>query len=189
MTSTTATQYAVKGTAGKHGKWQVIIQTDPLHETDRARIEEAVQEQRYWQEQWNLTPDAELVTRSWTGNGWTDWAPVADEPTEDAATTPTATNPDGTYTRDFLIWDAKLAARVTGRDLIEVARRLRRVLRVPDDAPTAFVLGLADIKAETNPVIASLRQQHIDASAAFFNAMVDLAELDPSVDIRPLLLA
>lgn len=98
-----------------------------------------------------------------------------------------ATNPDGTYTREFLLWDARLAARVTGRELREAARRLRRALRVPDDAAPAYMFGLADLKAETNPVIASLRQQHIEASAAYFAAMVDLADLDPTVDIRPLL--
>jgi hypothetical protein len=98
-----------------------------------------------------------------------------------------ATNPDGSYTTEFLLWDARLAARVTGRDLVDAARRLRRALRVPDAATSAFVFGLADIKAETSPVIAGLRKAHLDASAAYFTAMVDLAELDPSVDIRPLL--
>ncbi|MEU6725539.1 hypothetical protein ABZ917_17670 [Nonomuraea wenchangensis] len=98
-----------------------------------------------------------------------------------------ATNPDGTYTDDFLLWEAKLAARVTGRDLVDAARRLRRALGVPDAATIGVVLGLADIKAAANPVVAALRQQHIDASAAYFAAMVDLAELDPSVDIRRLL--
>lgn len=98
-----------------------------------------------------------------------------------------ATNPDGTYTREFLLWEARLAARVTGRDMAEASRRLRRTLGVPDEATAAFVFGLADIKAETNPVIATLRQAHIDASAAYFVAMVDLADLDPTVDIRPLL--
>lgn len=99
----------------------------------------------------------------------------------------TATNPDGTYTREFLLWEARLAARVTGRDLVDAARRLRRALRVPDTAPTVFVLGVADIKANTDPVIATLRKAHTDACAAYFVAMVDLADLDPSVDIRPLL--
>lgn len=98
-----------------------------------------------------------------------------------------ATNPDGTYTHEFLLWEARLAARVTGRDLIDAARRLRRALRVPAEAKTAFMLGLADIKAEIDPAIAALRKAHIDASAAYFVAMVDLAELDPAVDIRPLL--
>ncbi|MGA4989922.1 hypothetical protein [Nonomuraea bangladeshensis] len=98
-----------------------------------------------------------------------------------------ATNPDGTWTDDFLMWEAKLAVRVTGRELVDAARRLRRALRVPDTATIGVVLGLADIKAENNPIVATLRQQHIDASAAYFTAMVDLAELDPSVDIRRLL--
>ena len=98
-----------------------------------------------------------------------------------------ATNPDGSYTREFLLWDARLAARVTGRELVETARRLRRALGVPAEATTAFALGLADIRAESSPIVASLRKAHLDASAAYFAAMVDLAELDPSVDIRPLM--
>lgn len=98
-----------------------------------------------------------------------------------------ATNPDGTYTREFLLWDARLAARVTGRDLVAAARRLRRVVGVPAEATTAFVLGLADIKAATSPAVAAARAAHTDACAAYCAAMVDLAELDPAVDIRPLL--
>lgn len=98
-----------------------------------------------------------------------------------------ATNPDGTYTTEFLLWEARLAARVAGRDMVDAARRLRRALHVPDTAQAAFVYGLADLKAGTCPVVATLRKAHIDASAAYFVAMVDLAELDPTVDIRPLL--
>ncbi|MET8985884.1 hypothetical protein ABZW49_10585 [Nonomuraea wenchangensis] len=108
----TRTQYAVKGTAAKHGKWQVIVQIDPLHTTDRERVEEAVQEQRYWQEQWNLTPDAELVTRSWTGNGWTDWEHVADEPSAASPFDPSALTVAADHVHalaqpeaDVLVWD------------------------------------------------------------------------------------
>ncbi|MEU6720364.1 YgjP-like metallopeptidase domain-containing protein [Nonomuraea sp. NPDC046802] len=78
----------------------------------------------------------------------------------------TATNSDGTYTHEFLLWDAKLAARVTGRDLIDAARHLRRALGVPKEATPAFVFGLADIKAETSPIVAALRKAHLDASAS-----------------------
>ncbi|MEU4229403.1 hypothetical protein AB0F17_34345 [Nonomuraea sp. NPDC026600] len=98
-----------------------------------------------------------------------------------------ATNPDGTYTREFLLWEARLAARITGRDLLAAAKRLRHALDVPDSAQTAFVLGLADLKAEASPAIAALRAAHHNACAAYFGAMIDLADLDPSVDIRPLL--
>jgi hypothetical protein len=98
-----------------------------------------------------------------------------------------ATNPDGTYTTEFLLWEAKLAARVTGRDLVDAARHLRRVVGAPAGAQTAMVLGFADIKAATNPAVAAALTAHTDACAAYFVAMVDLADLDPTVDIRPLL--
>lgn len=100
-----------------------------------------------------------------------------------------ATNPDGTYTREFLLWEARLAARVTGRDLVAAAHRLRRAIGAPEGAKTALVLGVADIKAATCPAVAAARDAHTAASAAYFVAMVDLAELDPTVDIRPLLSA
>ena len=98
-----------------------------------------------------------------------------------------ATNPDGSYTREFLLWEARLAARVTGREVVAAARRLRIVLRAPAGATTAAVHGLADIKAAVDPLTCAARSAHEAASAAWFAAMVDLAELDPSVDIRPLL--
>lgn len=101
--------------------------------------------------------------------------------------TATATNPDGTYTRDFLLWEARLATRVTSRDLIASARRLRHLLGAPANAETAMVLGLADIKAETDPAVAAAQAAHTDACQAYFAAVVELAGLDPSVDIRPLL--
>lgn len=50
-----------------------------------------------------------------------------------------------------------------------------------------MVLGVADIKAETDPAVAAARAAHVAACEAYFGAMVDLADLDPSVDIRPLL--
>lgn len=98
-----------------------------------------------------------------------------------------ARNDDGSYTAEFLLWEARLAARVAGRDLAAAARRLRLVTRVPDATTTAFVLGLADIKAATDPAVAAAREAHTSACAAYFAAMVDLADLDPTVDIRPLL--
>lgn len=98
-----------------------------------------------------------------------------------------ATNPDGAYSRDFLLWEARQATRATGRDLVDTARRLRRVLGAPDTAQTATVLAAADLRAETSTLVAALRQAHLDASAAFFGAIVDLADLDPAMDMRPAL--
>lgn len=98
-----------------------------------------------------------------------------------------ATNPDGTYTPEFLLWEARLAARVARRDMVAATRRLRLAVRAPAEASTAFVLGLADVRAPTDPRVAAARQAHEAACAAYFAAMVDLAALDPSVDVRPLI--
>lgn len=66
----TRTEYAVKGTVGRHGKWKVTIETAPGNETDRALNERAVERQRAWQARAGLTPDAELVTRTVTVSDW-----------------------------------------------------------------------------------------------------------------------
>lgn len=73
MATDTRTQYAVKATEGKHGKWQVAIETIPGHESDRAWTQRIVEERREWQASVGLTPDAELVCRSWNGRGWSVW--------------------------------------------------------------------------------------------------------------------
>jgi hypothetical protein len=70
----TRTEYAVKGTVGRHGKWQVQIVPSIGHETDREWNEEQVAELREWQASVGLTPDAELVSRTVTVSEW-DSAP------------------------------------------------------------------------------------------------------------------
>lgn len=133
MATETSTQYAVKGTAAKHGRWQVIVQTDPLHETDRARVAEAVEEQRYWQAEAGLTPDAELVYRTWDGDGWTDWRPWVRP--EDATTTEQlqdALNP-------FVFWSASTP---------ELAERHRQVLAAAGNRPTPDCTWRTQIYAE-----------------------------------------
>uniref|UniRef100_UPI003F495262 hypothetical protein n=1 Tax=Streptosporangium sp. CA-235898 TaxID=3240073 RepID=UPI003F495262 len=98
-----------------------------------------------------------------------------------------ALNPDGTYSRDFLLWEARLAARVTGRDLTTATRRLRHLLNAPATVEIGMVLALADIRADTHPAVAAARTNHTSACEAYLAAMTDLADLDPAVDIRPLL--
>lgn len=131
-TEDTRTQYAVKGTMPKHGKLQLHVKTGHLRDTDREWMEGAVEEERYWQQEaYKITPDAVLVTRSWTGNGWTDWEPVTDdEPDapktrqpEDATTTAElqdALNP-------FTFWSGATP---------ELAEQMRRVLAAAGKRPT-----------------------------------------------------
>lgn len=71
MATETRTEYAVKGTVGRHGKWQVRIETIPSHETDRSWMEQVVAERRDEQEFAGRTPDAELVSRTVTVGEWT----------------------------------------------------------------------------------------------------------------------
>lgn len=70
MATETRTEYAIKGTVGRHGKWQVAIVPSPDHKTDRKWNEEQVAELRERQANVGLTPDAELVTRTVTVGDW-----------------------------------------------------------------------------------------------------------------------
>ncbi|MFB9476925.1 hypothetical protein ACFFR3_46175 [Nonomuraea salmonea] len=90
-------------------------------------------------------------------------------------------------TDGFARWHAELAARVAGRDLVDAARRLRAVLGAPATATTAVVLGMADIRARDSRLVDRLRADHERACSDFLGAVTDLAELDPPVDVRPLL--
>lgn len=64
------TEYAVKGTVGKHGRWQVTTETVPGHENDREWTQRIVDEQREAQAHAGLTPDAVLVIRTVTATDW-----------------------------------------------------------------------------------------------------------------------
>lgn len=68
----TRTQYAIKGTTIKHGKRQLTIETNPLHEEDHDWNALAVINRREWQASVGITPDAELLSRTIT---ITEWAP------------------------------------------------------------------------------------------------------------------
>lgn len=71
------TEYAIRLTAVRHGKWQTLIQTYPDHATDRKWFEQRVADERAWQADAGRTPDAELVTRTVTIG---EWAPETADP-------------------------------------------------------------------------------------------------------------
>jgi hypothetical protein len=93
MPTETRTEYAVKSTETRHGKRQVVIETTPGHESDRAWNEERAEGEREWQASVGLTPDATLVTRTVTVTEWTD-ASAPNETADDAEETPMGA---GTY--------------------------------------------------------------------------------------------
>ena len=81
MTAETRTEYAVKLTATRHGKWQTVIETFPDHATDRDWFEQFVADQRAWQADAGRTPDAELISRTITVSEWgTPAAPASGTP-------------------------------------------------------------------------------------------------------------
>jgi hypothetical protein len=71
----TRTEYAIQATSFKHGKRVMVIETSPDHITDREWNLDTVQARREWQASANITPDAELVTRTVS---ITDWTPDPD---------------------------------------------------------------------------------------------------------------
>ncbi|MGV9383505.1 hypothetical protein ACWDRB_47365 [Nonomuraea sp. NPDC003707] len=100
-----------------------------------------------------------------------------------------ARNTDGTYTHEFLLWDAKLAFRVTSRKFVESCRHLRITLGVFSKTTSTndYVMGLAMIRADTNPNIAARLNAVHAAQQELMDAAWELAEIDPDFDIRPLL--
>ncbi|MER5322294.1 hypothetical protein [Streptosporangium roseum] len=102
--------------------------------------------------------------------------------------TGSSTNPDGSPSAEFLVWEAKLAVRATVWDLLAAGRRLHISIGVPvDHATTATVMGVAMVKAATSPDVKRVFDAYHEAYGAFVNAMVALAEVDVTVDIGPLL--
>ena len=67
----TRTEYAIRLTAVRHGKWQTVIETvHPDHATDREWVAERVADRRAWQDASARTPDAELISRTVTISEW-----------------------------------------------------------------------------------------------------------------------
>jgi siroheme synthase (precorrin-2 oxidase/ferrochelatase) len=67
----TRTEYAIRLTAARHGKWQTLIEALPDdHKADREWAEQRVADRRAWQADAGRTPDAELVTRTHTITDW-----------------------------------------------------------------------------------------------------------------------
>ncbi|MEO3869374.1 hypothetical protein ABGB18_11130 [Nonomuraea sp. B12E4] len=85
MATEIRTEYAIKGTAARHGKYHVTIETYPGHEADREWMERLVEERREAQKFAGRTPDAELVSRTVTVGEWSSES----EPAEPASATPT----------------------------------------------------------------------------------------------------
>ncbi|WP_433542011.1 hypothetical protein ACQP10_38310 (plasmid) [Streptosporangium sandarakinum] len=106
----------------------------------------------------------------------------------DSGTYTGSTNPDGSPTPDFLIWEAKVAVRVAVQDLLAAGRSLRVSIGVPAGHPmTATVKGLAMVKAGTNPGVQRRLDAYDAAREAFVNAAIELAAVDSTVDLRALL--
>ncbi|MFI7448125.1 hypothetical protein ACIBQX_11560 [Nonomuraea sp. NPDC049714] len=70
MTAETRTEYAIRLTTTRHGKWQTLIETYPDHATDREWFEQRVADERAWQAEDARTPDAELISRTVTVSEW-----------------------------------------------------------------------------------------------------------------------
>jgi hypothetical protein len=123
----TRTEYAIKLTAVRHGKWQTVIEAVPDHATDREWVAQLVADRREWQANAGRTPDAELVSRVVTVGEW-----ASDEPQNDAEAAPDAAT-------------AKLGAgdRVTYRGAPYVITHVFAVGTVaeviPGDDPDAWV--------------------------------------------------
>jgi hypothetical protein len=75
----TRTEYAIRLTAARHGKYQVQIEAiHPDHATDREWALQAVADRRESQADAGITPDAELVARRVTVSEWASDEPQAD---------------------------------------------------------------------------------------------------------------
>lgn len=99
-----------------------------------------------------------------------------------------ATNPDGTYTTEFLLWEAELEFRVAARHLFQTARILRSAVGAHDATEmTPAIVCVATMRAETDRGVARALYGWNAASQALMDAAVARAELDPTFDIRPLL--
>lgn len=70
MASEIRTEYAVQSTETRHGRRQPVVEASPGHETDRAWNEQRVKDERAWQQDVGLTPDAVLVSRTVTVSDW-----------------------------------------------------------------------------------------------------------------------
>lgn len=70
MATETRVEYAIKGTALRHGKQKVVIEAIPGNVIDRAAVD-LLFEKRAWQKSVGIAPDAEIVYRTITV---TDWA-------------------------------------------------------------------------------------------------------------------
>jgi hypothetical protein len=99
-----------------------------------------------------------------------------------------ATNPDGSYTTEFLLWEAELEFRVAVRHLFQTGRILAGAVGAWDARKvTPAIVGKAMLTAETDPGVARALHGWNAAQQALMDAAVARAELDPTFDIRPLL--
>jgi hypothetical protein len=69
MATETRTEYAIKGTALRHGKQKVVIEAIPGNVIDPAATA-LLAEKRAWQKSVGITPDAEIVFRTITVTDW-----------------------------------------------------------------------------------------------------------------------
>jgi hypothetical protein len=106
-----------------------------------------------------------------------------------ASTGGRARHDDGTFTPEFLRWEAELAFRVTAREFTNACRHLRIVLGIygQTTATTDHVIGVAMIRAVKSTNIAARLDAVHAAQQNLMDAVWALAEVDPDFDVRPFL--
>lgn len=83
------------------------------------------------------------------------------------------------------LWWARLEARVTARDVRQAAGRLRATVPNGREAPIELVVHL--VEQRDDQMAKKLLAHYHAACERALAAAIELAELDPSVDIRPLI--
>lgn len=99
-----------------------------------------------------------------------------------------AVGPDGTYSRSFLLWEARQAIRAHELNVRDAAHALRRSVgahHVP--TLTASVVGIAQVRKDRDPKVAQAWQEWEDATQALMDAVSTLIDIDPDFDATPYL--
>lgn len=80
-------------------------------------------------------------------------------------------------------WLTRLAALTAARDVTRYAGHLRALTGVPHGGPVDLALHLAETRGG---IAARIADRYRQACGTYLGAATALAEVDPAVDVRPL---